>query len=195
MPKRSPPSELGIAAHQSPAMSGEISSEVALEALGINTTWLLAQVINFGLLLFLLSRIAYKPVLNMLDTRKRKIQESLDYAESVKKQAAEQQKEFDRRLEEARREAQAASAVAAQAGEKEREAILAQAREDARKMIAQAKEQIEYERKQMLAELRHQVVQLSLLAAQKVVSQSLDEPAHRRLINDFLAQTDTLGKN
>ena len=62
-------------------------------------------------------------------------------------------------------------------------------------MVEQAKEQIEYERKQMLAEVRQQVVQLSLLAAQKVVSQSLDDPAHRRLIADFLAQTDTLGKN
>jgi F-type H+-transporting ATPase subunit b len=166
-----------------------------LVKLGLNPAWLLAQIINFALLLLILRAVAYKPVLNMLNTRKQKIQESLDYAESVKKQAAEQQKEFDRKLEEARRATQAAAAVAAQAGEKEREAILVQAHEDARKMIGQAKEQIEYERKQMLAELREQVVQLSLLAAQKVVSQSLDDQAHRRLINDFLAQTDTLGKN
>ena len=166
-----------------------------LVKLGLNPAWLLAQIINFALLLVILRAVAYKPVLNMLNTRKQKIQESLDYAESVKKQAAEQQKEFDRKLEEARREAQAAAAVAAQAGEKEREAILVQTREDARKMIEQAKEQIEYERKQMLAELRQEVVRLSLLAAQKVVSQSLDEQAHHRLINDFLAQTDALGKN
>ena len=163
--------------------------------LGLNPAWLLAQIINFVLLLIILRAVAYKPVLNMLTTRKQKIQESLDYAESVKKQAAEQQQEFDRKLEEARRGAQATAAVAAQAGEKEREVILAQAHEDARKMIEQAKEQIEYERKQMLAELRQQVVQLSLLAAQKVVSQSLDDQAHRRLITEFLAQTDALGKN
>jgi F-type H+-transporting ATPase subunit b len=184
-----------LVANLAPRNDEELTSEVALEALGINTTWLLAQIINFGLLVFILSRIAYKPVLNALNTRKQKIQESLDYAESVKKQAAEQQKDFDRKLEEARREAQSAAAVAAQAGEKEREVILAQARADARKVIEQAKEQIEYERKQMLAEVRQQVVQLSLLAAQKVVSQSLDEQAHRRLVADFLAQTDTLGKN
>ncbi|MBM3127682.1 MAG: F0F1 ATP synthase subunit B [Chloroflexi bacterium] len=176
-------------------MTHALLSEVAVEALGINTTWLIAQIVNFGLLLFILSRLAYKPVLTALNTRKQKIQESLDYAESVKKQAAEQQKDFDLKLEEARRSAQAAAAVAAQAGEKEREVILAQAREDARKLIDQAKEQIEYERKQMLAELRQEVVQLSLLAAQKAVSQSLDEPAHRRLVTDFLAQTDALSKN
>jgi F-type H+-transporting ATPase subunit b len=164
-----------------------------LEKLGINATWLLAQVINFGLLLFILWRFAYKPVLGMLNARKQKIQESLEYAEKVKADAAAQQKEFERKLEETRRETQAAAAAAAQVSEKEREAILAQARADARKMIDQAREQIEYERKQMLSELRGEVVRLSMLATQKVVSASLDENAHRRLVNEFLAQADQLG--
>ena len=166
-----------------------------MDKLGINTTWLIAQIVNFGILFFLLWSLAYKPVLKMLDSRKQKIQESLEYAEKVKRDAADQQKEFERKLEEARREAQAASAAAQQAGEKEREAILAQAREDARKLVEQAKGQIEYERKQMMSDLREEVVQLSLLAAQKVIAQSLDDRAHRQLINDFLAQSDKLGKN
>ncbi|MBI5301683.1 MAG: F0F1 ATP synthase subunit B [Chloroflexi bacterium] len=166
-----------------------------MDKLGINLAWLAAQVINFFVLFFLLGAFAYKPVLKMLESRKQKIQESLEYAEKVKRDAAEQQKEFDRKLEETRRETQAASAAAAQVGEKEREVILAQAREDARKLIEQAKEQIEYERKQMLSDLREEVVRLSLAAAQKVINQSLDEKAHRQLIGDFLAQADTLGKN
>jgi F-type H+-transporting ATPase subunit b len=165
-----------------------------LEKLGINFTWLLAQIVNFGLLLFILWRFAYKPVLKMLNDRKLKIQESLEYAERVKREAADQQKEFDRKLEEARQQAQSAAAAAAQVGEKEREVIVAQAREEARKMIDQAKGQIEYERKQMMSDLREEVVRLSLLAAQQVVSQSLDDQAHRRLVSDFLAQTDKLGK-
>jgi len=165
-----------------------------MEALGISPNLLITQILNFIILFVLLRVLLYKPILGMLDSRKQKIQESLDYAERVKREAAEQQKEFDRKLEEARREAQSAAAAAAQVGEKEREAILAQAREDARKMIEQAKGQIEYERKQMLSDLREEVVRLSLLAAQKVVSQSLDEQAHRKLVSDFLAQTDELGK-
>jgi len=165
-----------------------------MEALGISPNLLLTQILNFIILFVLLRVLLYKPILGMLESRKQKIQESLDYAERVKREAAEQQKEFDRKLEEARREMQAAVATAAQSGEKEREAILAQAREDARKMIDQAKGQIEYERKQMLSGLRDEVVRLSLLAAQRVVSQSLDDQAHRQLVKDFLAQTDELGK-
>jgi F-type H+-transporting ATPase subunit b len=163
-----------------------------LEKLGINITWLVAQIVNFGLLLFILSRLAYKPILDMLNTRKAKIQESLEYAEKVTQQAAAQQKDFERKLEETRREMQAATATAAQAGEKERERIIAEARVQAQREIEKGREQVEYERKQMLAELRDQVVQLSLLAAQKLVSQSLDDKAHRQLINDFLIQTDKL---
>ncbi len=166
-----------------------------MEALGISPNLLITQIVNFIILLVLLRLLLYKPILNMLNSRKQKIQESLEYAERVKAQAAEQQKEFDRKLEEARREAQAASQVAQQVGEKEREAILAQAREEARKMVEQAKGQIEYERKQMMADLHDEVVRLSLLAAQKVINQSLDERAHRQLVNDFLAQADKMGTN
>jgi F-type H+-transporting ATPase subunit b len=165
-----------------------------MEALGISPNLLITQILNFIILFILLRLLLYKPILNMLNSRKQKIQASLEYAERVKRDAADQQKEFDRKLEETRREMQAAVAATAQSGEKERETILAQARDDARKMIDQAKSQIEYERKQMLSDLREEVVRLSLLAAQRVVSQSLDDQAHRKLVSDFLAQADDLGK-
>ena len=166
-----------------------------MEALGINPNLLITQILNFIILFVLLRMFLYKPVLNMLNTRKQKIQESLEYAEKVKADAAAQQKEFEKKLEETRRETQAAASAAAQVGEKEREAIVAQAREEARKMVEQARTQIEFERKQMLSDLREEVVRLSMLATQKVVSTSLDENAQRKLVNEFLAQADTIGKN
>ena len=166
-----------------------------MEKLGINATWLIGQLVNFGILIVGLSFLAYKPVLGMLNGRKQKIRESLEYADKVKQDAAAQQKEFEKKLEETRREMQAAAASAAQVGEKEREVILAQARDEARKMVEQARGQIEYERKQMLSDLHEEVVRLSMLATQKVVSTSIDENAQRKLVNEFLAQADTLGKN
>lgn len=166
-----------------------------MEALGISPNLLITQILNFIILLVVLRLLLYKPILGMLNSRKQKIQESLEYADNVKKQAAEQQKEFERKLAETRRETQAASQAAAQVGEKEREAILAQAREDARKLIEQAKGQIDYERKQMMADLHDEVVRLSLMAAQKVIGQSLDDQAHRQLVSDFIAQADKLDGN
>jgi F-type H+-transporting ATPase subunit b len=163
-----------------------------MEALGLNPNLLITQILNFAILLILLRLLLYKPILDMLNTRKAKIQESLEFAEKVTQQAAAQQKDFEKKLEETRREMQAAAATATQAGEKERERIIAEARVQAQREIEKGREQVEYERKQMLAELRDQVVQLSLLAAQKLVSQSFDDKTHRQLINDFLVQTDKL---
>ncbi len=161
-----------------------------MERLGINFAWLIAQIVNFILILLVLRAFAYKPVLKMLADRKQKIQESLDYAEKVKADAANQQREFERRIDEARREAAQAAQSATQVAEKERERILAQAREEARQIVEQARGQLDYERKQMLSELRGQVVNLSLIAAQRVIGASLDDARSRQLVDEFLATTD-----
>ncbi len=166
-----------------------------MDQLGLNANLLITQIVNFIILLVLLRVLLYKPMLNMLNSRKQKIQESLEYADQVKRDAANQQKEFERKLEDQRREMQAAAQAASQVGEKEREAILAQARDEARKLVEQAKGQIEYERRQMMADLHDEVVRLSLLAAQKVIGQSLDDQAHRKLVSDFIAQADKLSPN
>ncbi len=161
-----------------------------LAKLGLNLSWLLIQIVNFVLIVWILRALAYKPVMQMLDTRKRRIQESLEYAEKVKADAAAQQKQYEQQLEQARREAQQATQSATQVAEKERERILAQAHDEARQIVEQARGQLDYERKQMMAELRDQVVNLSMLAAQRVIGQSLDESRSRQLVTEFLATTD-----
>ncbi len=161
-----------------------------LVKLGANSAWFVIQLLNFILIILILRALAYKPVLQMLETRKRRIQESLDYAEKVKADAAAQQKKYEEQIEQTRREAQQAAQSASQVAEKERERILAQAREEARQIVEQARGQLDYERKQMMAELRQQIVNLSMLAAQRVIGQSLDETRSRQLVNDFLATTD-----
>ncbi len=161
-----------------------------MEKLGINYAWLVTQIINFALVLVILRLLAYKPILQMLETRKRRIQESLDYAEKVKADAAAQQKQYEQQIEQVRREAAQARESASQVADKERERILTQARDEARQIVEQARGQLDYERKQMMAELREQVVNLSLLAAQRVIGQSLDEGRSRQLVNEFLTTTD-----
>lgn len=174
-----------------PARGGIHSSpDTLMEKLGINPFWLIAQIINFVLILVILRALAYKPVLNMLETRKRKIQESLEYADKVKADAAAQQKDFERRIDEARREAAQTAQSATQVAEKERDRILAEAREEARQIVEQARGQLDYERKQMIAELREQVVNLSMLAAQRVIGNAMDDARSHQLVQQFLAETD-----
>jgi len=161
-----------------------------MEKLGINLPWLLAQLVNFILVLVILRMLVYKPVLAMFETRKQKIQEALENAEKVKADAALQQKEFDRKLDDARREAQSAAAVAQQAAEKERQRIIAEAQQDAEKIRVAARGELDYERKQMVSELRQQVIDLSMIGAQRVIGGNLDDRKSRQLVENFLNEVD-----
>jgi F-type H+-transporting ATPase subunit b len=163
-----------------------------LEALGINLGYLVSQIVNFTLLAVLLYVVAYKPILRMLDERRSRIEQGMKDAESAARKAADAQAEFERRMGEARHEAQNAIAQATIQAEKVREEILAQARSEAQQLIERAKEETRLERDQAMAELQAQVADLSILISRKVLGQVVDEPSQRRLIGDFLKQTDKL---
>lgn len=162
-----------------------------LDRLGINGPWLISQIINFTLLLVILRALLYRPILNTLQERKKRIQESLEAAERVKKEAAAQEAEFQKRLEENRRSAQEALAQTHQAAEKARGEIIAASQQEAQKLLEQARSQIEYERRQAMAQVKEQVAELSLLAAQQVLGRSLDGKTHRQLIAEFLDKLDS----
>lgn len=163
-----------------------------MEALGINLGYLVSQLINFTLLVVLLYFVAYKPILRMLDERSARIKRGLEDAETASRRAAEMEQEFERRMAEARKEGQEQVAQAAQMGEKVRQDILDKAREEARGLVAKAKEEIDRERDVAMGELRQQVAELSLAISQKVIGESLDEQAQRRLVARFLDEAEEL---
>lgn len=158
----------------------------ALETLGINAASLLWHTINFLVLLVLLRRFLYRPVIRMLDERSRRIKESMEQAEEVKVQLTRANEETRLALEKARKEAQAIADQASQIGEQ----VKAQARRDAQaeaeKILAQAQQQIEQERRQAMAELRVEMANLVVAAAGKVISRQLDERTQRQLVDEFL---------
>ena len=163
-----------------------------LHAIGIDPARLLQQAVNFGILLLLLQMFLYKPVLKMLADRKEKIRKGLEDAEKAKESLLGAQAEYDRRMDEARKDAQGIMAQATQSADKAREEMLAEARLEAQKVVEKAREEIEYERKRVLAELRQEVASLAVLAAGRVINRELDENAHRRLIDEFLAESGKL---
>jgi F-type H+-transporting ATPase subunit b len=163
-----------------------------LEALGINLGYLVGQLFNFTLLAILLYVVAYKPVMRMLDQRSARIQKGLEDAELAAKRAAETEQEFQRQLAQARKEGQEIIAQATHASDRVRQEILDKAHEDARAMVDKAKEEIDRERTQAMSDLRREVGDLSVSIAQKIIGQSLDEQSQRRLIAEFLDQTEDL---
>ena len=163
-----------------------------MEALGINLGMLVSQIVNFTLLAVLLYVVAYRPILRMLDERSARIKKGLEDAEEASKKAAEMEQVFEQRMAEARKEGQEIIAQATKMSEKAGQDILEKAREESKAQIEKAKEEIARERELAMSELRRQVADLSLTISEKVIGETLDEESQRRLIADFLKQTEEL---
>ena len=118
-----------------------------LKEFGVDPLLLAAQVVNFSILLFLLKRFLYGPILKVLDTRKRKIEESLKNAEEIEKRLADANLDIEKMM---------AKTV------KEEEKIIAEAKETATRMIAEQKDMSE----ELLNKARVQAIEI--VQAEKV---------------------------
>lgn len=159
-----------------------------MSAIGIDWQFLLAQLVNFSILLGLLLVLLYKPVRRMLDERSAKIRESMEQAEQIKEQMAKTEEQVKEQLDAARSEGQSILAQAAQMGESLKEEARQEARQEAEVIVARARTEIERERDKAIDEVKSQFVDLAITAAEKVVRESLDREKHRRLIEEVLEQ-------
>ncbi|MBI2940351.1 MAG: F0F1 ATP synthase subunit B [Chloroflexi bacterium] len=161
-----------------------------MEQLGINLPGLVAQIVNFGLLLLLLRLVAYKPILGMLDQRAARIRESMERAEEIRRQAQRAEAEFAERLNEARREGQAIVTRANEAAVRIQREAEERARAEAEEFLRKARTEIDRDRQRAIAELRAQVADLTVLAASRVIGRALDKPAHLAIIEETIQQAE-----
>lgn len=143
--------------------------------------------VTFVVLLLLLSRVAWKPILRMVEDRENRIRDSLESAAKQREEAERMIAEHQAALDAARKEA-AEMLRNAQAGlEKSREEQLAKARADAEALVASARKQIEEEQKKAFAEVKAVAVELAIQAASKLIEASMDEGKQRQLVEEYLA--------
>jgi F-type H+-transporting ATPase subunit b len=159
-----------------------------LTTLGINLTDFLWHTFNFIVLIFLLSRILYKPIVGMLDERQRRVRESMEQAERVRAESERAEQDREAMLADTRRQIQEMLAQATQMAER----IQSEAREDAQRraqqLIERAQLEAQAERAQSMAELRREVASLAVQAAERVINRNLDHQAQRALVEEFLAE-------
>lgn len=163
-----------------------------MAALGINGPFLIAQIINFLVIMFLLRMFLYEPILNLLAQRRERIRESLNAAEAARAEVQASNQRVEEEVAKARREGQEIIARAREAAERQAAEIVAQSRVQAEAEAARLRDEVAYERQQMVSELRGQVAELSLAIAQKVIGQALSTADQRRLVDQFLAEAGDL---
>lgn len=157
--------------------------------LGINLPVLVAQLVNFTVLLIVLRLALWGPLMKMLDQRRERIRESLNAADAAKAQVAETEREMQAQVEAARRDAQGLIAQSQEIASRIQSDARAQAQADADVLLARARSEIQLERDSIIAELRQEFADLTISAAEKVISQSLDRAQHHRLIEEALAES------
>jgi F-type H+-transporting ATPase subunit b len=155
---------------------------------------LLTQVVTFIILLVILRLVAYKPIMRMLDERSRRIRESMEQAEAIREQSARAGEEVKKQLEAASREGQERIARAVKAGEEVKQKAQEEARQGAEALLNRARAEIKQERNEAIDAVRREFADLTIMAAGKVISRSLDKEGHRELIEKVLEESSTLKK-
>ncbi len=160
-------------------------------ALGINLPGLVAQLVNFLILLLLFSWLFKKFLFPMMDERKRRIEEGLQASEEAKLRLSQTEQEVAQEIAKARQEAQGLVAQAQQASARIQEEGRQAARVEAEQLIERARGEIQLERDSAIADLRREFADMTINAAEKVIRRSLDRKAHSDIIEQVLAEAPT----
>ncbi len=156
--------------------------EKIFESFGINAQLLLAQVINFAVLLLVLYKFAYRPILRILDERREKIENSLKQAEAVEERTKKLEAEIAESRHKARKEADRVIAEAKSAGEKAKTEILFKASEEVTRMLEKAKTDTLNEKEAMLREVKDHIVKTSVVIVEKLLKDKLDPKTREALV-------------
>jgi F-type H+-transporting ATPase subunit b len=149
------------------------------------------SIATFLVLLFLLAKFAWKPLLQALDSRQASIRKSLEDAEQAKRELERLQKESAQIIQEARVTAESIIEKSRSDAERVREDLKLKAREEAGSILRNAERQIEAQTRQALREIRHEVADMAILVASKVLERNVSKEDNQRLIDEALSQMQT----
>ncbi len=156
----------------------------------LNAT-LIAQIINFLILVFILKKFAFGRIFQAMSDRQARIANSLETAERERAAAEELKREYQEQLAQARTQAQAIVEKATKLAEQAKDDIMKEARAEHARLLKEAQDEIARERERAVADIRNEVVALSIAAASKIIAQNLDNEANAKLVSDFINKLDT----
>ena len=149
-------------------------------------------IVTFIVLLFILGKTAWGPIMRGLEEREKRIKDSLDNAETARTEAERLLEEQKKLLVEARTESQTIIDNAHKAAETSKQEILQQARAEAEHTLASAKQEIEVSRDKALKEIKELTADVAIAVASKLIGRSLDDKDHSQLITESVKEFDRL---
>ena len=157
-----------------------------MDILNIDPRVLAVQVGGFILLLIVFKAFLFKPMLEMLDARRREIESGYEDAEAQRAQAEELKAEYQKHMAEVDEETRAKIAQALKEGQAMRDEIIADSHAKADEILTKTQEELQREKEKAMVELKAKVADLAVGAAEKLIEEKLDDPKHRQLIAGFI---------
>lgn len=151
--------------------------------------------IIFVILLFVLSRAAFKPMLAAVEAREKSLEDAIAGAKADREAAAKLLAEHKSQLEAARGEAQKLIAEGRSVGDKVRADMIEETRHQQQEMLERARREIESEKERAIADLRREAVELAIAGAGKVIEKNLDDASNRQIVESFLSSIPTTPKS
>jgi F-type H+-transporting ATPase subunit b len=147
-------------------------------------------IITFAIVLFVLRRFAFGRIQGLIDERRERIREALDEADKARQEARELRELTRKEREEARAERARILDESRRQGQAQLDQARRQADEDLRRRLEENQRALEAENRKLREEIRRDVVELTLLTAEKVTGKVLDDQDQRRLIDETIAEVD-----
>jgi len=174
-----------------PAMASEAAEGAPVDLLAPSTGVMAWTLIIFLLLLFVLSKFAFKPLFAAVEAREQALSDAIEGAKRDRAETEAALAQQRAQLEAARSEAQQIVADSRATAEKMRSDLLAQTKQQQEEMIEQARRAIEGEKAAAIADLRKEAVDLAIAGASRVIEQNLDSAGNRKIVESFLASLDS----
>ncbi len=153
---------------------------------------ILAQILSFFLLLFLLRHFAWKKILGLLDQRREKISSQLGEIENTKLEIARLKADYVSKIASIHQQAQAKIDEAIEEGKKINAQMRKKAHEDAQDIIIDARNQVKYEVSKVQEQLKDKIVDIALSAAKTVIQEKLTEDGDRKIVEDFIKEIENV---
>jgi F-type H+-transporting ATPase subunit b len=152
----------------------------------VNLVLSIATVVLFALFALVLTKLGWKPLLDMIEERERGIRQAVEGAHKANTEAQALLVQHKETLREAGQQREDILKQAFADADQARQNLLAQAKADSERLLEKAKEQIQREKQLALTEIRGEIANLAIGAAAKIVQSSLTEDAQRKLVDEFI---------
>lgn len=154
--------------------------------LSVNPGLIIWTIIIFLLLLIVLSQIAWKPLIKALKNREDSIKNTIENAEKLNEEAKMIMEQNKKKLEEANSHSMSMINEAKNTANTIKDEIVNKANEEAKKITERANSEISHMKETALEDIKEQIVEIAIKAAEKILSENLDEKKHKKIIDDFI---------